>query len=463
VTYLNRYSLQSVLYPGGLTQFYLLSSLSGLVMPTKKTLSFAGEVTERVDVQAGENNIETVDYSYIEDYGTYPEGFWHKVLQGTTEIQTTVDQGAGPLHYAWHSIPPQNNTQSEISLLSGAIRRQGTKLQGISRLLTLQSVPLSTIFQYALSWAEQDTPGNSWCTIQNILDAMALAMGSSLTTTASSVVGNDFRFSSAIDWTTTPTSWSTPQSLYMILANVTGVGIGLWAADQWMSRYATAYDLLIALCKTFGWVPSYTFDVANNRHVLMVIPRGSANTAATIGSGTVLSNYYPSTGLLVNNIGITRDSGLVNNTDKPPGESYFSAGTWTAGQAPPGFQPDMSVNVLFEVAGFNYSDFDMLYQAAQPLAVGSVDVWDYTANAWYSVAHPHTPLLTMQQAAAYYYWSRFQAQKSMYERRVYGLNLAQKILDKTTINDGVVSRNYYLTELRKDVRTNQMYYIASEV
>src|SRR3990170_4130472 len=88
---LYEYTLQTSVLPVGTVIIKLYSALNGLTIPTFASLSVPDDIVERCDLIPGEIELQEMTFEFVEDYSTYTEGFWYKVLQSYEEIQIGIE------------------------------------------------------------------------------------------------------------------------------------------------------------------------------------------------------------------------------------------------------------------------------------------------------------------------------------------------------------------------------------
>ena len=153
------YTLQTSVISTGTIVVKITSPLAGLTIPSSPTLFGLSEIIESLDALPGVVQVEEIDIDYIDDYTTYAEGFWHKVLaEVSVDIQMTLDEGSGATHLFYGRNLKSGTSQEEFDLTPSAFQRSGT-IHCLSFLTVLKSLSLAALDTAVMNQNEYYDPG----------------------------------------------------------------------------------------------------------------------------------------------------------------------------------------------------------------------------------------------------------------------------------------------------------------
>ena len=484
------YALQTTASASGSVAAILHTGLSGLTIPTFNSLKIIGEITERVDAQAGMCELENIEVEFSEDYSVYSEGFWFKVINYidltdpmiACELQLTIDTGNGAEHLFWGVLVKENMPVSEFDMFSN-IQRAGT-LRFVSRLAKMRDIVTDTSL---LIPSGELTNGegypasgiNQYVEIWRVLESIfCYCMGQTRTTpgTYMDTLPANLLVSDFIDG-----NFTAPQSWYFIWNIVDHPNT--YATDGtygWNVRFGNFFDLFAAICKNLLVIPRHTYDPATQKHYLQLktrTPQGGTNITLPT---PLQSDFLIDNGLLANQM--TSSVAPADETWSPGfgakhPQIYWSAPGTVSFAQPNGFKSALDIPVEFYL-DTNSADFD-----GYPFSPGSIVVahhaGDYHRDEYHIVStcrYLSTDGLTyvlvygygegkLQEAILAYLNATVNSGRG-YERTYPGITANNgstdshsniTYLSKTVINDGISDRTFVAQEVRKDVVKDELF------
>lgn len=477
------YTLPDVTLPSGTLSTTLYSSVAGLTAPTFPSLLIPGVRSERVDTVAGAVDLAEMEFGFIEDYSVHSAGFWHTVLNGTLEIQLTLDDGSVYKHFFWGLVNPLLSTEDEVDLTSGSIVRRSNSFKAVSVLTKMQSFAAIT----AITGLESDSSLNATGPYGGTYGIMGtpqdlIAECVSLAFSQSFVTGNvilpashDIQFHITANDSTNYYDMSNSYILLEIFGGSGGIRSTL------LSKYATAYDLMMAVCKTFGVFPVHYYDTNSSQHQIQLVNRGRtfssyATLPMPLAPPEGYSKFYPMGQNLLINQSLAMPSGLKGSNPHKYGAGYMLGSSWFATDAPQLFSSDLDTQMLFGCYGGAFTDFDadnshyeeMLWQLHDPVGgvyeaefFQRVRSWNYAAAAYGSDEQ-----MSLQAMGEYLFFrlGNYTAKRA-YDRVYPGVAATisggtyhnnVKLGMTTQINDGVSTRNFFASDIQCDLMRDLM-------
>lgn len=446
---MTEYTLQIITLSAGRVTFILFSEFAGLTIPAFATLLFEDdELAEAIDIVSGEIDLERMQFAYLEDYSTYQEGFWYKVLDGDFEIKILLDEGSGDTVYFWGTKEQLSASHTEISLVSGYERRTGT-FSCISKIADLKEVfvaDLETEMQTHLT-----TPSNPWAGGQKLL--LIKDMFASLLTAGG--------LNSTYDNTDVSLSGTDPDYKFYVGINTYSVlGLGM-TADFTNGVYfrsvllsaPTAFSFLAVLCDEFDFVPRFYYDIASSRWKILLLTRGYSH----IADNSILPAPMES-----DNYKINETIRLVQIVNYNAALAFVQDGVFYSTGSPQYYLPiDINKHSYFYAGAVIFGfEANVLYANTGGTAydpVDSVKYWDYGIGGGYSSG------MDFYKARAQYLWGIFGTEKRGFDRTYKGVastisgvtshdNL--HVCRTTIINDGVEQKYYYAQSVNKSLTRN---------
>ena len=287
---------------------FLDSAFPTLIMPTKVPFLDIGEIKESIDAEVGAVDIGNVDVTLAEDYGTYDEGFWYKLIMENptlnVDLMFTVMNGVNEEFLYRGTVYRQGSEAPEYYLdtISAPTKwGRGMKVQLVSSLINMQYSNMDDFCTIALSHATSllnriDFQAYPFVSLKSVFASMMeLAFASNYD--ESLIVDNgDFQISNATWNSGTPISWI--DGLIMYSWFVTSGNLYPYTSwNQGFTYYdqmSNPWELLKHICGEFGVIPRYTFGntsgyidavAANNKHRITFNTRGkSGNLIAPTGN-----------------------------------------------------------------------------------------------------------------------------------------------------------------------------------
>ena len=478
-----QYTLPPILNrPCGIINCYMFidTSVSSIIIPSAVRFLDIGEIVEKVDAEAGTTDIENVDITLAEDYTTYPEGFFYKLLienpLTNVDFMFTLINGANEEFLYRGTVYRQGSEVPEYyldNISSPGSWVRGMKVQLVSPLLNLQNIDTPTFCAVTIAHFVQMEAGNiagqpmynfaSFTTLFACMMELAFAGNYD----ESLVINNgDFRVQSTPNIPGTWISWIQGYLLssWFYPANTTGYNVPTLQPYTYYSNISDCWELLKHICTEFGAIPKYTFGNAsgcidpvptNNKHRISFNTRGNSGVPITPVGNVVESTLTAETSrkvlrLRATNVGATY-----------PDQSWFWDGVLKyEATAEVWRQFDKEVSVDFDTS--QSPAYTSLFQSNGSgicYSASNIEYWDYSLPipAYVNVDN-------FCRAIAQYYFGRFSTSRIEYARTYTslqannGLSNSQmwmQSLNTTSINDGITARTFYITEIHKDILKNQ--------
>lgn len=99
----------------------LFSGIGDLVIPTFNTILQLGALKEVMDRSPGESELATFELTVRDDYSTYTEGFWFKVLSDSSEkpqLRFYLNEGSGNIYFFWGELQEEETPVEELYVSS---------------------------------------------------------------------------------------------------------------------------------------------------------------------------------------------------------------------------------------------------------------------------------------------------------------------------------------------------------
>jgi len=453
---MTRYTLQTTVTAAGTVKIYLESPQAGLTIPSFASVN-PGDVTARIDSIAGVQEIDSIDLTITEDYGTYAEGFWQKVLgYAYADICITLNDASTEACFFFGRVQPGATRLAEKQLGSGIVR-EGV-IHCLSMLYVLQSINLADVDTALMSsgYVTVTTVNGGtasdyhFATLSALFSqALALGTGQAYASTDTAILTDDFQLS------TNDSDWYGWADLYFARFNLLDTSTG------WSARYVKVWDLMVAICMSLGVVPRYRYDFANSRHKIDLMVRGRSYAVDTTTAYPYESVMIIGTPSLVNYIQI--DSGAGG------GSYYYNVAEATGVETEPaGWTPDMTI--IGEAGCYSATaahDFVNLFRK------NGTDCSDYNYARFYDYGVGWAASSRrLDQLLSLYYSDRLGGVKRAYERKydtLKGNNGTTNTFANTdlfrncSINDGVASKSFYATEVQRNVQTAEAFVRWQEV
>jgi hypothetical protein len=457
-------------------RLYVNEAIPALTVPTVCQFLNIGNQRESIDAEAGTTEFDNIEIDIAEDYTTYSQGFWHKLINEYPaydfEMMFTIMEGTDETFLFRGKIYRVNIEETEhyLSSTTGtpttAVR--GLKFRLVSSLKVLEEVTVESLRAAVLTHGESGMSG----TVRKMSSVFAtmvhLAYGETYNENSIVDDSTDIQLGMHIDGTTgyhsfldayhSSNYWSTDITTYPFC---------------YLARFKTAYDLMLHLCSQFGCIPRYTFGDANglidnstpaNNIVRIVLnSRGrSTGTAITMTGNVMSSTFRSGTARKSRRIKISCMDYTTTNTVWYENDELHELVT--------GPDPWVEFDISKEVDFFGslLTRYPLVYLTV----TGSLDdadwhavmygrYWDYSIGG-YSYFNGGTNFVG--RVLARYLFARMGEGRVEYTRK-YGSIKANngttnsqrncKTLIRHAIHDGVSSRTFYATEVSKDMTKNE--------
>lgn len=484
--YSNTYALPSISNnAGGVMKVNLIvdTSLPELTIPTGVKITKIGALQELIDVEPGIVDVQNLDLEVAEDYTTYAMGFWYKVIQGyptvNVQFEMILTENGVDSFFFWGKVYREQIKWGEPYVTNTAVVRN-CKMKIVSLIHSTQDVVVTKAL------TEMDNHFVSGIiSLQDIIASIVyVCFGGSYDTTAAQFRNDDIQFQDPtfLSWTGASGIDLNRTWVAKSLIDLTSSQNNVW----WGLQFSSCYDLLRAICLSFGWVGRYYFGQADGTykgdgsdiHRLEFLTRGqSFANFVTPEKGITESTLYSDTVIKNQNIRVSdiqQASDFYNNGgaryDYTVGNAYAIDGAEVVAQAPsvtslgdtfpvntaPNFAKfDLDVNAQF-ILRTTYgggSLTDNLHRAVRLSGyVATARFWDYKAGAWVTDTNYVNVLMK-------YYNRRFSPGRKMYQRKYGSMKFTLsgvtsqanlKPMVRIQINDFIATQNYYATEVVKD-------------
>lgn len=470
---MNTYTIQSTELPSGILTARLITEIGGLTIPADPTLVFDSDLISRLDGIPGIIEPQSWKIRFMEDYSTYAEGFWFKVLMvGDPAIEVLLNEGTGNKYIFRGHCLREAISFGEFDFF-GNIQRGGS-FQCKSEIDKINNLTVQSLFNY-LDTIRIDT----FLFYNRLIDFVIAAAnlgyeqtGVSIVQTGNlnEIIGKDESFGQYFSF-----------GEFCMWANETTYSqTGL--RSHWISTYTGTLDLIRDIAGNFGLLIDSAFAPDGKPTIRIFGRSGSVATLempieSSIGFDNALvtritagdsrsgsSAWIEPVGSRGGSSGGTRSEILYNyhlTTFPQNKRSDLSIKTLFAKWHYPQTFPDARWTIFTQVPGNDV------------LRVTAMKFYDY-ANATYSadIATDNDPSILadgkviIAEPILGYLYRRFFNDKRMYERTyatlkaTIGGNVSTTNMElgvKTQINDGISTRTYYATEIRKNFMTNRMF------
>lgn len=485
------YTLQEELVASGTIKIELVTDTNAFAahIPVEPTLGMSDELREAADLIPGSIELPEIRFEFVDDYSYYPEGFWYKFLTGTAgspavpykaRIRITFTDSV-TAHFFYGTIvretidleEPVINTMLDLYVRKGEFRC-------VSLLSLLQETTT-----YALI-AEMQNDTHSWGTIEilnadvgypasnqaptiimlkNLLALMLAVSGINDDYDADDVEIMDNADTELLYYGTNPLTaahyggsdstgklseiaywlgyYSYPATSHFVWDNNLGAG-------GWTQIWPDLLSFLAAICRTHCVAPRLIWNTVTSRCTLQILSRGRPDSEDLLVLPDPIKSRF-----------------LQESDTKASGFSAylwgFGSGTWRYldqsgyGQAPGWAKMDMTADLVVSgspEAGLDYEKFHLVYGGRIYIGVDIYKWWDYLSGAYGTSTH-----VIMSSAVAGYYYNLLAGSRRVYERDydtlvgVLGAISSQyvvQLFEKTEIDDGVDTREFYASEIRKD-------------
>jgi hypothetical protein len=339
---MTKYSLSDTKTLAGTLKSYLYvdSTLPALTIPSKIHFEDIEKFIAKVDVTAGRADIENVQIDIYEDYTTYPEGFWYKIINNyptktingnivncDVQIMFTLMEGSDEVFLFRGSVKRNGTSQQEFKRV-GTTAIRGMSIQLVSLLMAMQNIPTNMLTVNTVPFG--DPVNTPFVHVDGVVTETFFM--SKLGDLLSAIVALTYGFkpgdcvftnnSTDIQGASSFMTWMKWTDLWFIAGfdfsapapapDIQGGYLdSVHASYAWANKYASALDLMKAICFQFGCVPEYSFgqtdgtikNDGSDRHLITLNSRGKNQKIVPVGN--ILDSEYESSSLA--------DSSAMNN------------------------------------------------------------------------------------------------------------------------------------------------------
>jgi len=483
--------------PVGVLNCYVIydsAILDSITFPTSVKFLDIKDIIESIDAEAGLTEYENVDIEVAEDYTTHTEGFWHRLINAFPamdfELMFTLTEGSDETFLFRGKIYRKNIRETEhyldqlISAPSVVVR--GVEFKLTSSLKVLEEITVVELCNEVLMHDFLADRGGSGENIEFVTFAavfasmIKLAYGESYDT--SLIVNNSTDIQMYNGITTSYESFlvnAISMKRYFSTDALLIDGDYTSCTASYVYMFSNAYELLKHLCKQFAVIPKYSFGTtaglidatpANNHHRITLESRGRSSGTAITMTGKLLDSVFCSdTPRKSKRIRVS-----MNNWQALTDESMWYVDNVIHGGETPSyyaseFDIDIPVDFVLKAPDavphwINAIHYIHSGTSCSPVVQGRY--WDYPTGAYIVITYiPFSespePLIT---CLVLYLFARMGDGRVQYERTYGGIKANNgttnsqrncKTTMRTTISDGVISRNFYATEVRKNILTNK--------
>jgi hypothetical protein len=299
------------------TYLYVNDSLPALTIPSNVKITKFGNITERLDVNPAVLDIENVEIEATEDYATYEEGFWFKVIMGyptlDVEMMFLLNSGTGEDQYLFRGKILRDDIVWTEHYVSGSSRVRTVKIRLLTGYNILSSITIPDLITEAklhLNYLTSSEAFGNMKTIslgQLLASAVKLAFGTTYDATDIQERGYDIRLS----YLGGARYYYSPMQIMLPVQKETVYGNNTWVdyvmfdstnADYLGQIFGNALELLRAFSTIFCFVPRYYFGDTNGsysgsataRHRIELLTRGRIAGTVTPDGGLIESSMRSS-------------------------------------------------------------------------------------------------------------------------------------------------------------------------
>lgn len=489
-----QYDLPDAITPAGTFHVRLWSTLSGLTIPTKNLFLSIGDAVEVDDESAGVQSIQSLRVVLGDDYSTYAEGFWHKVLAVTQTVKIRfflVENGADTFYF--YGTKQTGKVNWNDHAINEPTYRRAASVDLISAAAILFNPDILTVAALTTEWWDyrtltgnaQPTDYYSGLALKDIFACMLSASGLNATFASSDAVfiwdgtNADFQFLQGGIWyrfdqlyipiEKYDTGDPSPQKTYYISQGAR-VGSPYYLANI----YSDCKSLVADILRNFGLTMqmSYSIDAGQpegGRHIIELRQRKRAYATGIVWSAVTPPNRIKqaseadASNFLIDAV---RASFLNDNTQFVwASKRYLGDGTvWNSVASPfANVNFDIDYKCPFAVRAQVTKLDTWVLRAGATLGgagiVTGVKYYNYYSNAYETMAPSFTNLGLEEAGAKYLYYLFTRPRKAV--NREYGVmaptlsdgsQTSHTILNagrQMTIDDGSGAATYYANKITK--------------
>jgi hypothetical protein len=456
---------------------YVDPSLPVLTIPTITKIFNLGKFKELIDFEAGVVDIQQVDTELIEEYSTYPEGFWYKIINGyptkDVELMFTLMEGA-VWTFLFRGRIYRSGTIAIEKYITASTKVRGMGLQLISSLDLLKTVTISDLITECRLHTIYSAAFGQYVIPLGTIVACMIKLAYGIAYDSTLVINNSDDVKVYIEGGGAENTWDIAalpiedgsHNLIGFFEKSTGNTAG------WYNRFANAFDLLFNIIKPFGVIPKYMFgDVnglidanpTNNNHRLIFDSRGRS-----AGEITMVGGIKDKESELLSESVLKAQNVRVMDFRYNILSYWYLNDVLQKGDTPPFATFDIDFSVDFQVYYsidmptwdlILYDDYTGTYNSLATACLW----WNYSTGGW-GIVTGYGSDNCLAKGSSQYYKNRFANGRTQYTRTYKSIKANNgssdshrwlQTLKRHVINDGVTPRTYYLTSLEKDIGSNE--------
>lgn len=462
----------------GMTVYYD-DSLGALTFPTIQTVVSVGELEAWMDRKVAELQPDSLKLEVVDDYTTYTEGFWYKILAGTLppRIHLVLDEGSGDTQYYFGEVDPLTVSWSEKYIDSTYVRV--CEFEIISLIKAISDATSEDWLTEAATHAittDLEGANDVYKAVKLTTFFASLLYSSGLN---SSFDANDCVFISDGSTpelkftyeTATPDEEYDLDDVYLGVTYVDNIPppvetsnvpyFALGSGGYLPTSYPGAMQLLSVLCFNFVVFPVMTYN--GTRFILELRQKGHTYSGTVTPDGGIIESE------ITRDFDVRVNSIIVRN---PWDEEEWFA--WTTGEAtstghyvwngsayvfvntPPIGTFDIDNDILYFInKGERGQKIYVFSGTAGFVAIERVDFYNYITSAYQEA----TTANLQEEALCLYEAYRLSRRKKVIERtysslKFDGSHAGITLLKRMTINDGQGNATYYANRVVKNVQEN---------
>ena len=450
-----------------------------LTVPTRVNITNISPVKEMVDLKACEVDLDSVTLEIVDDYSTYTQGFWWKLIEDnpTKDIQIMLILTENAVDtYLFRGFIFRENVNWSEPYISGSTYVRSVSIQLVSPMLNLKNISLNAFtFYLADTHPEMLIEGHDdsfddsfdYVTIANIFNVMVeLAFGASGDGYQLEVRGADLMF-----WDGNTSAYVNPFTLYlMVQTHVTPVGQAFFAttdAVAWNGRYNNCFEIMTAICMSLGVVPRYYFGDANgvyqgsasDKHTIEILCRGDKTSTVITNTQIIESGAISHSPQKYLNINV-KDLASVST------QQYWAFnGTLNSGAPPQNIEFDLTINQEF--SSDTATSRGQIYYKYVPGGGGNhfaacikMEYYNHTTNGWVVVNFGALVNGILEALTKYLYY-RFSSGRREYNRSYSTITWGKSGYTSSHQHLRILARHeidsvaHYAVDIEKDVMSNR--------
>lgn len=438
--------------------FTLYCDTAGLTVPTIQTIKEIGESSETMDLDIGLSQFANLTFTLRDDYSTYDEGFWYKVLSVGWRLRIYLD---GDFYF--FGIPQEEQVLWSELYVDSTSQIREAEVTMVSIEAVLFETPTEDWLDeiYANKRTAVNDATSTIYTAVNLEEFFAALLSASGLNASYDATTTDILFQTAdFIYHENANEWDVDQLYIPVEVSSSSVVSKTGYFDSGHADYLAGYfpkaaGLFSAVLRNFGLVARASYDTSGERHLLQLIQRARSQTAFFTGADdTKKSSTITKAFTLLGDA--ARAKFLVDDTSFVWFSKKYQEDASPSSAEPPDYVTfDLDIVCPFihsAVIATDKAGYALHGGAAITSAVliDDVEYYNYTSEAFVDAT------LGILEAAAGYEFYRFTSKFSRIVRRYSDLMNAGgasiealRIGIGTTIDDGVSSETYFANRVTR--------------